>query len=95
MPENVTEAVVVTLARIETKLDGVLSQGADHESRIRKLESIDHDARIAVLEKHSTTSGSDIEGRLRALEKWRFVVMGALAAAGGTFGALIDKFTGG
>lgn len=32
------ESLEVTLARIETKLDGALTQGVDHESRIRILE---------------------------------------------------------
>ncbi|MEU0808641.1 hypothetical protein [Streptomyces sp. NPDC005970] len=42
------------LVRIETKLDLVLRHQEDHEGRIRVLEShgtIDHDQRIASLEK--------------------------------------------
>lgn len=32
--------IMVMLARIETKLDEALRQGADHERRLRKLERV-------------------------------------------------------
>jgi ABC-type uncharacterized transport system permease subunit len=38
MPEGDITDLRVTLARIEEKLDGALASGADHETRLRKLE---------------------------------------------------------
>lgn len=38
VPDMNGELIEVTLARIETKLDGALTQGVDHEGRIRVLE---------------------------------------------------------
>ena len=57
MTEPPNELLAVTLARIETKLDNAIHLGADHEGRIRRVESRhddsdhdNHERRIASLE---------------------------------------------
>ena len=40
---------------------------------------------IKIMEKH--------EERIRAIEKWRWLVTGAAAAAGGTIGSLVASFS--
>ncbi|MBM9504517.1 hypothetical protein [Actinacidiphila acididurans] len=52
-------ADIETLIRIETKLDLALQQQADHETRIRRLES------------HGTESHGD---RITTLERWRYTL---------------------
>lgn len=39
MSESEITKIMNSLARIETKLEVIASQGADHETRIRELES--------------------------------------------------------
>jgi hypothetical protein len=59
-PNSTTgEMLVVTLARMEVKLDQLLIESSDHESRIRRLEERPSPAR-------------DHESRLRKLEERRW-----------------------
>jgi hypothetical protein len=44
MTEPPNELLAVTLARIETKLDNAIHLGADHEGRLRRVESRHDDA---------------------------------------------------
>lgn len=39
MPDAERTVIEVSLARIEQKIDHLISQGQDHEDRIRKLEN--------------------------------------------------------
>lgn len=41
MPDSERTKIELSLAKIETKLDTIISQGKDHEERIRSLESKD------------------------------------------------------
>ncbi|HEY9482533.1 MAG TPA: hypothetical protein VIR00_06185 [Micromonosporaceae bacterium] len=63
------EAVAVTLARIEAKLDAVISGHEDHEKRLRALEV-------------SATASGDHGARLTALEanRWPLPALGAVIA---------------
>lgn len=72
--------IALSVARMEGKLDGVLAQGADHESRLRKLE---------------LAGGADHEPRIRSLERALWAVGGAGAVTGGGIAAIISKLTGG
>ena len=70
----------ITLARIETKLDQAIADGRDHEARLRQLEA--HD--VASLKATITELTSAVEG----LQRWRWLITGAAAAAGGGIGAI-------
>jgi hypothetical protein len=68
------------LVRIEAKLD----MHADHEVRIRKLES-DVDPK----------THDDHETRLRRIEKALWIAVGAAGAAGGVLGQVASQLMGG
>lgn len=61
------------LIEIRTKVDMLVSQGSDHETRLRLIEA-------------RPTVNSDHETRLRALERGWWLLLGAAAAAGGVAG---------
>ena len=70
-----SDSTEVMLARIETKLDTALAAVADHETRMRGLEAVNH---------------TDHETRLRKLERAMWLSAGAAAAAGGGIGATLS-----
>lgn len=73
------ETWAVQLAVINTKLDTLLVQRDDHETRIRSLEQT----------AESVDARADQESRLRRLEQFRWVVLGAAAASGPVFDAIM------
>jgi len=78
LPAEQTPALIERMIRIETKLDVFNQNGADHESRIR------------VLETDNTPGGhQDHEGRIRRLERSVWLAAGAAAAGGGIVGQII------
>jgi hypothetical protein len=81
--------IALATARMEGKLDGALSQGADHENRIRSLEKLDG----------ALAQGADHEARIRSLEMamWKAAGAGSAAgaAAGGMVAAIVAQFVGG
>lgn len=82
-PEQ-TPALIERMIRIETKLDVFNQNGADHESRIRALET------------DNTPGGhQDHESRIRRLERSVWLAAGAAAAGGGIVGQLITPLLGG
>lgn len=91
---SVSESVEVVLARIETKLDGVLAAAADHEARLRVLETTDHDTRLRSLESFRSIRDADYESRLRALERLTWRASGAAAILGGGLGAAVATALG-
>lgn len=79
-------ALLERLIRIETKLDDSRSADADHENRIRQLESERHPD-------HETRLG-DHETRLRRVERSVWIAAGACAAAGGVVGSIVGPLIG-
>jgi hypothetical protein len=74
------ETIRDLLIEIKTRLDVALGQLADHEARVRTVESRPQvDAR----------QQQDNETRLRALERTRWVLFGAAVAGGGLAGKLV------
>jgi hypothetical protein len=74
------------LIRIETKLDSSHASDADHEARIRALESErhpDHEQRL-----------NDHETRLRRAERSLWIAAGAAAAGGGILGSIVGPLIG-
>lgn len=68
------------LIEIKTKVDILVTQHGDHETRLRAVEqrpSVDPTATL-----------TDHETRIRALERARWLLVGAAAAAGGLAGKL-------
>ena len=84
----------VILARIETKLDNVIQQGRDHETRLRRIESIDHESRLKSLETMTVATGVDYETRLRKIERIMWIAVGLGATGGGIAGAAIARAFG-
>lgn len=78
------DPIEVTLARVETKLDQALSQGKDHESRIRDLEGHDLATLRSTIDK--------LNEAVSALQKWRWILTGAAAVSGGGVGAIVQQF---
>lgn len=70
------ETIRDLLIEIRTKVDMLVMQGNDHETRLRLVE-----ARPSI--------NPDHEARLRALERSKFVLFGAAAAVGGIAGKLV------
>lgn len=68
------------LIEISTKLDLALKQQADHELRLRAVE-----ARPQL----DTRDLLDKEARLRALERTKWLALGAATAAGGLAGKIV------
>jgi len=67
---NQEQQIPIQLARLEGKIDSLISNGSDHEVRLRALER--------------STSGldrDDHEVRIRNLERWRYGLAGGLALA--------------
>ena len=88
VPQPGELALLERLIRIETKLDDARLDQADHEQRIRQLETPHQhhglDVRI-----------NDHENRLRGLEKFRWQLVGAYAVAGvlsGVAGSLVVPY---
>lgn len=79
-------ALLERLIRIETKLDDSNRYDADHETRIRQLESErhpDHESRL-----------TDHETRLRRVERSVWIAAGAAAAGGGLLGSFLGPLIG-
>jgi len=75
------------MIRIETKLDEGNATRTDHESRIRKLESErhpDHEVRL-----------TDLNTRLRTVERAVWIAAGIAAALGGAVGGIVGPMIGG
>lgn len=87
-PTRDFDAVRDRLVAVETKLDIVLGQVTgvhqDHETRLRALESR---ADTVAMVRENTA-------RIRALERFRWVVTGAAATGGGALGALVAQLLG-
>lgn len=79
-------ALLERLIRIETKLDDSHTSSADHEARIRALESERHPEHQVRLNDHET--------RLRRVERSVWVAAGACAAAGGVLGSILGPIIG-
>lgn len=76
--------VIERLIRIETKVDVVNTNSADHEARLR------------VLEADNTPGGHlDHETRIRRLERSVWLLVGAASAGGGVVGSLVGALLGG
>jgi hypothetical protein len=83
------------LVAVETKIDIVLVRlgdgHTDHEARIRALEARpDHARELA----EHTADMAQISGRIRGLERFRWVMTGAAATGGGALGALVAQLLG-
>ena len=79
-------ALLERLIRIETKLDDSRNYDADHETRIRQLESErhpDHESRL-----------NDHETRLRRVERSVWIAAGVAAGAGGLLGSIVGPLIG-
>ena len=79
------DSVETQLAVINTKLDILIEQRSDHEARIRLLEE-------TIAPKAERTAQ---EARLRSLEQFKWALVGACVAGGGTAGAIVTKLIGG
>lgn len=77
--DQATQQILTSLARIETRLDALASDRADHEQRLRELE------RTAAAD----SDRADHEARIRRLEKALWLAAGAAAAIGGAAGQLV------
>lgn len=81
-------ALAQRLIAVETKLDILLGQltgtHRDHEDRIRALESRKDVAPQVVAN----------AARIRALEQWRWLVTGAVAAGSSVIGAVLNQLLG-
>lgn len=73
------ETIRDLLIEIKTKVDILITQHGDHETRLRAVEQ-----RPAV----DPAVTSDHETRLRQLERARWLLVGAATAAGGIAGKL-------
>jgi hypothetical protein len=83
--------VIKGIERLNVKLDELLRRGDDHEARLRVIEHRDDPSR-----EHAEQL-ADLQTRMRAQEKWRWQVVGALAAAGvlgGGAGASVTALLG-
>jgi hypothetical protein len=79
-PYQLLHELAVVQARIEAKLDGVVGATADHEQRLRALEAtgaVEHGRAIDAL-----------TAQVASLQRWRWLLTGAAAAAGTGGGAL-------
>lgn len=74
------ETIRDLLIEIRTKVDMLVTQGSDHETRLRLVE-----ARPSP----DPAREADHEARLRALERVRWVAIGAAVAAGGVAGKVV------
>lgn len=87
--------VIKGLERMNVKLDELLRRGDDHETRLRAIEQRGDPQREA---EQLADLLADLEARMRAQEKWRWQVAGAVVAAGvfggGTGSALAQLFGG-
>lgn len=75
-------ALAVQLAVINTKLDTLILQRDDHETRLRTLEQ----------GAESSDQRADQEDRLRKLEQFRWLMLGAAVASGPVANALAARF---
>lgn len=73
------ETIRDLLIEIKTKVDILIGQHTDHETRLRTVEQ-----RPAV----DPAAVGDHETRIRSLERARWLLVGAAAAAGGIAGKL-------
>jgi hypothetical protein len=88
-------------AAVDSLATAVSTQHGDHEGRMRLLEGrpapdkdlSDHEARLRVLE--ARPIDPSIPGRVRALERFRWLVTGAAAAGGGVVGGIVTAILGG
>lgn len=79
-------ALFERLVRIEAKLDASHSQDADHETRLRTLETErhpDHDTRL-----------NDHETRLRRVERSVWIAAGVCSGVGGVLGSIVGPLLG-
>ena len=74
------ETIRDLLIEIKTKVDILIGQHNDHETRLRVVES---------RPVPDVTRTADHESRIRALERSKFVLLGAAAAIGGVAGKLV------
>lgn len=77
MSEDLPKGQEGRLARIETKLDIVLSEWKDHEDRLRRLEADDQVQRDLreledSLHKSFDEKNKELGSRLTALERWKY-----------------------
>jgi hypothetical protein len=80
-------ALLERLIRIETILNEGKHSDLDHEARIRQLESErhpDHETRL-----------TDLNTRLRSVERAVWVAAGVAAALGGAVGGIVGPMIGG
>lgn len=80
-------ALLERLIRIETILNEGRHSDLDHEARIRALESErhpDHETRL-----------TDLNARLRTVERAVWVAAGVAAALGGAVGGIVGPMIGG
>ena len=80
-PTSDGAALAVQLAVINTKLDTLILQRDDHETRLRHLE------KSAESDEHR----ADTENRLRRLEQFRWLLMGACVASGPVTAAIASR----
>lgn len=81
MTEQEPAALAIQLAIINTKLDTLILQRDDHETRIRDLEK----------SSESGEARADQELRLRKLEQFRWIVVGVALAAGPVTNAVASR----
>ena len=73
------DAIRDLLIEIKTRLDILITQHSDHETRLRAVEQRPPDAAAAA-------QVADHEIRLRSLERARWLLVGGAIAAGGVAG---------
>jgi hypothetical protein len=84
--------IVDRLARIDVKLDQLLARDDDHETRIRTLEQRS-DSHRAVEDLKAEME--KLQTRVAGLERFRWLITGAAAGAGGIVGSLLGPLLGG
>jgi hypothetical protein len=77
------ETIRDLLIEIRTKVDILVAQHGDHETRIRVLEHAPK-TDLAPVEARA----QDVETRLRGLERARWILVGAATVAGGAAGKI-------
>lgn len=78
VPNEQLPGLIERMIRIETKLDVANGNHADHEARIRALET-----------DNIPGGHTDHEGRIRRLERSVWLMAGAAAAGGGIVGSIV------
>lgn len=78
------QSIEAQLAVISTKLDLLITTRDDHETRLRGVED----------RAPTQADRIDVEGRLRKLEQFRWIVVGVSAAAGAVGGNLAPLLKG-